>query len=178
MKKTIIILGLIFSVMTAYGQAGDLTVSARGAYVSMYPAFTYGLDVSYQISDPLEASISGMMNPKITKEDKDFHDPAYTRRYSLYTGSLDVRFLLLRMENWSTGPSIGAQLLSFESKDNNHYVVDNGTALGVNFGWHLRINVTDNLRLTGGWRYTNTKESVGLSHHAFYLGIGYAFNLF
>jgi opacity protein-like surface antigen len=177
MKKTIIIiLWCVFSVATMYGQAGDLTVGAKGAYISLYPGFAYGIDVSYQMSDPLELCISGLINPKITKKDKEFYDPDYTRYISFYSGSLDLRFLILRMENWSTGPSLGGQILSFKSKDPNDYVVDNGTSLGVNFGWHLRVNVTDNLRLSGGWRYTSLKE--GLSHHAFYLGVGYAFNLF
>ena len=176
MKKTISILWCVFSVATLYGQAGDLTVGAKGGYNSYYSCLTYGLDVSYQLSDPLELSLSGLINPKITQKDKDFHDPIYTRYISLYTGSLDLRFLILRMENWSTGPALGGHILSFKSKDPKDFVVDNGTLLGVNFGWHLRVNVTDNLRLNGGWRYSTIKD--GLSHHVFYLGVGYAFNLF
>ncbi|MDR0680430.1 MAG: hypothetical protein LBG15_01060, partial [Dysgonamonadaceae bacterium] len=67
MKKIIFILLPIFFAAGLHAQtrSGDLTVGARGAYISIYKSLTYGLDVSYQITNPLEISLSGMLNPDI-----------------------------------------------------------------------------------------------------------------
>jgi opacity protein-like surface antigen len=177
MKKTVFILLSVFLAMGSYAQtrAGDLTVGARGEYLSMYKSLTYGLDVSYQLTDPLEISFSGILNPNIKKKDDN---PIYNRDVSLYSGNLDLRFYLINMEVFSTGPSIGGQCSLFKITDpsRDNYIADEGTAFGFNMGWHVRVELAEDIKLNGGWRYTTATEN--FSHHAFYLGIGYTFHLF
>ncbi|MDR0865262.1 MAG: porin family protein [Candidatus Symbiothrix sp.] len=178
MKKAVLMLLLGFFAINSYAQAGDLTIGPKGSYILKYPGFTYGLDVSYQLSDPLEITLSGMMNPQIKTTDKDYKDPTYDRNISIYGGNLDLHFYLLNQETWGMGPAIGFQCASFKVKDPNlnDYVEDEGIAYGVNMGWHIRAELTENLKLNGGWSYTSATEY--FSHHTFYLGIGYTFNLF
>ncbi|GHT43008.1 hypothetical protein FACS189437_10880 [Bacteroidia bacterium] len=71
------------------------------------------------------------------------------------------------------GPSIGAQYLIAKFPDND---LRDYNAWGANIGWHIQVNPTDNLRINGGWRYSTISENA--SYHFFYLGVGYAFNLF
>ncbi|MDR0370280.1 MAG: porin family protein [Prevotellaceae bacterium] len=177
MKKILPLLLLAFLATNLHAQtrAGDLTAGAKGAYISLYKNFTYGVDVSYQITDPLEVSLSGMLNPKIKK--KDEYERRFDRDVALYSGSLDLRFYLLNLETFAMGPSLGGQCLVFKITDpSDHSVRDEGTSAGFNLGWHIRAELSENLKLNGGWRYTTATE--GLSHHAFYLGIGYTFHLF
>jgi opacity protein-like surface antigen len=177
MKKIVFILLLFFVVVSlpAQTRAGDLTVGARGTYISMYKSFTYGLDASYQITDQLEASLSGTLNPNIKK--KDEYNSKFDRKVSLYSGNLDLRFYLLNMETFAMGPALGGQCIFFKiTEPSTQLVRDEGTSLGFNIGWHIRAELSENVKLNGGWRYTTATE--GLSHHAFYLGIGYSFHLF
>jgi opacity protein-like surface antigen len=176
MKKAVFILLLGFFAIHSFAQAGDLTIGPKGAYILKYPGFTYGLDISYQLTDPLELTISGMMNPKMRVTDKDFKDPKYDRNISLYTGSLDLHFYLLNQESWGMGPALGVECTSFKSKDLQGFVVDDALSYGINMGWNIRVALTENLKLNGGWTYTTATED--LSHHSFYLGIGYTFSLF
>jgi hypothetical protein len=177
MKKTIIALCLIFSAMQAYAQAGDLSFGLQGGYATHYNAPFYGLNLSYEPSDLLQISLTGLMNPNVTKSAA--WDRNITEKLKLYTANLDARLFLISMETWATGPSLGAQYLykdktTFLANGRKEYYTDK--LLGFNIGWHLKINMTDNLRLNGGWRYSSIKDDEG--YNLFYLGIGYAFNLF
>ncbi|MCC8147046.1 MAG: porin family protein [Bacteroidales bacterium] len=125
----------------------------------------------------MEASFTGLMNTKIHTKDKDFNDPNFDRNVSFYSGNLDLRFMLINSELLATGPALGAQLSKFTRKEYlTDEVVDDGTAWGFNIGWHVRFTVAENIKINGGWRYTNAAEDQ--SHHIIYLGVGYAFSLF
>ena len=176
MKKIFFVLLITLFAIKSYAQAGDLTVGAKGAYMSKYEGFMYGLDVSYQLSPLLEVNLSGLMNTNIHVKDKYFGMAEYERKVAFYSGNLDLRFLLINAEMFSTGPALGGQYAKFKIKQMDNSVVDDGTAWGFNVGWHIRVAVTDNLKLNGGWRYTSASEDQ--SHHVFYLGAGYSFSLF
>lgn len=180
MKKIVFILTIALFGLTAQAQTGDLTLGLKGAYITNHKGFLYGLDVAYQVSPLLEASFTGLMNSKINKKDSflGYEDPDLERNISIYSGNLDLRFFLISTDYLGTGPTLGVQCTQFKIKMpmNNDAVIDDGTAWGFNIGWHIRLNVTENVKLNGGWRYTNATEDQ--SHHIFYLGVGYAFNLF
>jgi opacity protein-like surface antigen len=171
MKKIAIVLFLICFTAKAYSQAGDLYVGAQGGYETKYKNLLYGLNLSYNVSDPIQISLTGLMNPNILHKAEYNWDKDETIR--LYSASLDVRLFLINMDSWATGPSVGAQYLNLNYPDND---LRNYHAWGANLGWHVKANVTDNLQLNGGWRYTTATE--GASYHLFYLGVGYTFNLF
>ena len=172
MKRGIIISLLAFFALQSYAQAGDLFVGAQAGYATYFKAPVYGLNVSYDLSDPIQISLTGLMNPSITRKGEFSFDP--DEKMNLLAAGLDVRLLLINMDVWATGPVIGGEYLSVKYKDTP--LRDFNTVCFV-AGWHLRANITDNLRLTVGWRYTNTKESIGASHSIFYAGFGYAFSL-
>lgn len=177
MKKIVFILLPVFFAAGLHAQtrAGDLTAGARGAYISMYKSFTYGLDVSYQITDPLEVSLSGMLNPNIKK--KDEYNSRFDRDISLYSGNLDLRFYMLNLETFAMGPALGGQCLFFKiTEPSTQSVRDEGVSTGFNIGWHIRAELAEDVKLNGGWRYTTATK--GFSHHAFYIGIAYTFHLF
>jgi hypothetical protein len=168
---------LVFPAVQTFAQAGDLYGGLQAAYTTYYKAPLYGLSVSYDVSNPLQISLTGLMNPAVTKPVDYNHD--LKEKLKLYSASLDVRLFLINLESWATGPSLGAHYLH---KDKN-IVLTNGTnefyndnLLGFNIGWHLKVNLTDNIRINGGWQYNSIKGSD--SYNQFYLGIGYAFNLF
>lgn len=169
MKKTFLVLFCALVSLGAYSQSGDLSFGARGAYITYYKDFLYGLDFSYHLADPLEVNLSGMLNPSVTKKEDYMPD----EKLGLYSTSLDVRYYLLLQRTWGTGPSIGGQYLFVKSKENSIYDIH---AAGFNIGWHLRISLTENLKMNGGWRYTSSKDDT--SHHAFYLGLCYTLNVF
>jgi opacity protein-like surface antigen len=175
MKRIIFILLLPLCAIGLYAQAGDLYVGAQGGYITKYEGLLYGLNVSYDISDPLQISFTGLLNPALTE--KDGFNSNNDEKLALYSMNLDLRILLLNQKTWATGPAVGGQYLIAKYK-NDPAGIKNFETLCFNIGWHIRANVSDNLRVTGGWRYTNTKESIGASHHMFYIGVGYAFNLF
>ena len=182
MKKAIIILGLVFFSMQSYAQAGDLYFGLQGGYATYYKAPLYGLNISYDIANPLQVSLTGLMNPSFTTTTEwtlaGGEKKIVKEKWELFSVNLDARLFLINMESWATGPSLGAQWLSykFTTSDNSISFGDDDNLLGFNIGWHLRINITDNLRASGGWRFSNMKESD--NYNLFYLSIGYAFNLF
>jgi len=184
MKKNILILLLAVLSIQAFSQKGDLSIGAKGGYVvstSYYHDILYGIDLSYHFSDPMEIAFTGLMNQNISYEDVLNNK----KNLSVYSGNLDLRLYLLRQREWGMGPALGGQ----------YYIVNNKTdklgadkTLGFNIGWHARINLTDNLKLNGGWRYTNAKvkdksiywsdtATFDMSHHLLYLGIAYTFEL-
>jgi hypothetical protein len=80
---------------------------------------------------------------------------------------------MLLMRSWGTGPALGYQYFIVKDKKNS---LGDFTASGFNIGWHFRHNITDELKIMGGWRYTMGGEDS--RHHFFYLGIGYTFSLY
>jgi hypothetical protein len=173
MKKiTFIVLLFVFFTIKSYAQAGDLQFGIQGGYATLYKDPLFGLNASYDFSDMFQTSFTGLFNPAVKR--KDEFNSAYDEKLGLYSLNLDTRFLIINQRVWAMGPSLGAQYLIAKYENS----LGNYNALCFNIGWHVRTNITDNLRLSGGWRYTNTKESIKASHHFFYIGIGYAFNLF
>jgi len=177
----------------AFSQKGDLTVGAKGGYAispEYYNGILYGLDLAYHISDPLEVVLTGLMNHKISY--KDYFDKK--KDLSAYSANLDFRLYLINQRNWATGPALGGQfyMVNAKTSDGNNDKPqvdarsDNYKAIGLNIGWHIRVNLTDYVKLNGGWRYTNAKDkdskygtssTFDLSHHLLYLGIGFTFEL-
>ncbi|GHU92244.1 hypothetical protein FACS1894155_12430 [Bacteroidia bacterium] len=158
----------------SYAQKGDLYLGAAGGYITNYKGAVYGLNVSYHLTDPLEVSLTGLMNPEI-KGDVDTPDETTIKMYSV---NLDFRFYMVLQRNWATGPVIGGQY-SYLDKNYIKYPINNQYYLnvaGFNMGWHLRGNLTENLKLNGGWRYTTANQNA--SHHLFYVGLGYTFSLY
>jgi len=184
MKKTGLILFLTFISVQAFSQQGDLSIGAKGGFISSNSDINlkdvlYGFDLAYHLSYPLEVAFTGLMNPNVS------HDNS---KLAVYSTNLDFRLFLIHQREWSdfaTGPALGGQF----------YIVDNKTenlgadkALGFNIGWHARVNLTDNIKINGGWRYTNVKAknrqtwwsdaaSFDMSHHFLYIGVAYTFEL-
>jgi opacity protein-like surface antigen len=175
MKKLFLLLSILAaSVPGSYAQKGDLYAGAVGGYITNYKGAMYGLNVSYHLSDPLEVSFTGLMNPKITGE----ADTPDETKIKMYSANLDFRFYMVLQRDWATGPCLGVQY-SYLDKNYIKYPINNQYYLnveGANFGWHLRGNLTEHLKLNGGWRYTTANRSA--SHHLFYIGLGYAFNTY
>ena len=171
MKRAIFIFGLFFFSIQSYAQAGDLYFGLTGGYATYYKAPLYGLNISYDIANPLQISLTGVMNPKITKPVD--YNRELKEQLALYSANLDLRLFLINMKSWATGPSLGFQFMHVNKKDN---IFGSDNLPGFNIGWHLRININDNVRALGGWRYTSMKDSDSFS--LFYVGLGYAFNLY
>jgi opacity protein-like surface antigen len=170
MKKIVFVLLLVFSSWNIYAQQGDLSVGVKSGYVTKYEDLLYGLDLAYQFNEPFEIAFTGLMNPNISLEDEFL---GVKNKLSLYSANLDLRIYLIPQRSWATGPVLGAQYLSVNNKTIDF---DSYNVLGFNIGWHIRANITDNLKINGGWRYTNAKE--GASHNFFYAGLTYTFELF
>jgi len=184
MKKIILILLLAVASVQTFSQRGDLSVGAKGGYVisaSYYNSILYGIDLAYHISNPLEVAFTGLMNSNISYED------ILNNKKSLaaYSASLDLRLYLLHQREWGTGPALGGQFYIVNNKTDN---LGADKTLGFNIGWHARVNLTDNLKINGGWRYTNAKAkdksiywndtaTFDMSHHLLYFGIAYTFEL-
>jgi hypothetical protein len=178
MKKIIFVLLLAVLSVQAYSQEkGNLAVGLKGGYVyspHYYNGTLYGVDVAYSLSDPLEVVFTGMMNPDIS----------YSKnKLSVYSTNLDLRLYLINQREWGIGPALGGQYYIVDNKSDN---LAANKALGFNLGIHGRVNLTDNLTLNGGWRYTNAKAknnqvwwdnsaSFDMSYNLFYLGIAYTF---
>ena len=187
MKKTVFILFLtILSIPAFSQQKGDLTVGAKGGYVyspNYYNGILYGIDVAYSLSDPLEFVFTGMMNPNVLYTTQDGKQKT-SEMLAVYSANLDFRLYLIHQQTWATGPALGGQYYIINHKTTNYLGTDK--ALGFNIGWHVRVNLTDNLILNGGWRYTNAKvkdkksqfnASFDRSYNLFYLGLAYSFEL-
>ncbi|MDR1682059.1 MAG: hypothetical protein LBS25_01520 [Candidatus Symbiothrix sp.] len=170
MKKIICVALLGFFALKSFAQAGDLTVGAQGGYITYYKNFLYGLNLSYAPSGPLQLTLSGVMNPNITRPDK--WDPNRQIKNALYSLNLDARFLLLDFGTFATGPSVGVQYMH-NIQEISFPVTYN--AYGANLGWHVKFNLTDYLRFGGGWQYSTMKNSS--SYNMFYASLGWAFNV-
>lgn len=177
MKKAIFILVAAILSIHAYAQRGDLAVGLKGGYVNStkyYKDILYGIDIAYHLSDPLEVAFTGLINPSVKWSDS---------KLAVYSSNLDFRFYLIRQREWGMGPALGGQYLIVDNKTNK-YGPDK--SLGFNLGWHIRASLTDNLKINGGWRYTNAKvksndehySDFDMSHHFFYLGLAYTFELY
>jgi len=187
MKKTVFVLLLATLSIGAYSQKGNITVGAKGGYLYspvdlQFHGILYGVEAAYHLSDPLEIAFSGLMNPNVPYALTD-NNQKTNEKLAIYSMNLDLRLYLIHQQTWATGPALGGQ----------YYIVNNVTtslgsdkALGFNLGWHIRVNLTDNLLLNGGWRYTNAKakdnrnwwdneSKLDISHHLFYIGISYMF---
>jgi len=185
MKKTALV--LLFAVISVhvFSQRGDLAVGVKGAYVISsndlkYKGVLYGFDVAYHLSDPLEVAFTGLINPDISRREDN-----KSSNLAVYSANLDLRLYLIHQQDWATGPALGGQYYIANNKTDN---LGADKALGFNIGWCARVNLTDNLKLNGGWRYTNAKSkdksnwwssdaSFDMSHHMFYLGLAYTFEL-
>ena len=181
MKKTVFILLWVVLSVQAYSQKGDLTVGAKvGCIYSNsqidYTNILYGIDVAYHLSNPLEVALTCLMNPNIPRDKSTL---------AVYSNNLDFRLYLIHMQAWATGPALGGQYLIVDDKTEK---LGAYKAMGFNIGWHIRANLTDNLKINGGWRYANAKakdksiywsssSSIDISHHLFYVGIAYTFEL-
>lgn len=169
MKKVLLFVFAGLLSCSAFAQQGDFSVGAKGSYITVYKDFLYGLDISYHLTDQLELSLSELINPSVTKKE-EYYDPEHL---GLYSTNLNIRYYLLLQESWATGPMIGGQYLYVKDKDNSIYDIK---SVGFNIGWIARFNITDNLKMSGSWRYTNGKDQT--SHHAFTVGVSYCFNVF
>jgi hypothetical protein len=176
MKKILLALVLGLSATQLYAQAGDLTVGALGGYETHYDGGLYGVNLSYGLNQMMEVNLSGLYGNNL--KEKDEFVPGYWKT-KLYSANLDIRFLILNFEALAMGPAIGGQYLRAnytQSPAANDPSLRDYNAKGFNIGWHVRANLTDEIRLNGGWRYTSATESA--DYHFFYVGLGYAFNLF
>ncbi|MCL1933925.1 MAG: porin family protein [Candidatus Azobacteroides sp.] len=183
MKKMIFALLFVILSVHAFSQSGDLTIGAKGGYVfstDYYKGILYGFDVAYHLADPLEVAFTGLFNPDIS-----YTNPMQVKKQlSVYSANLDLRLYLIHHEVWATGPTLGGQYYVVDDKS-NEYGADK--AWGFNMGWHLRVNLTDNVKINGGYRYTNANAKdrnswddsakFPLSHHLIYLGVAYTFEL-
>ena len=187
MKKILVVLLLATLSIHAFSQKGDLTVGAKSGYILStgdvkFNNILYGFDVAYHISDrmPLEVVFTGLMNPSFYRKDEDNKK----ENLAVYSASLDFRLYLINQREWSTGPALGGQYYIYNNKTAD---LGSDKTLGFNLGWHVRVNLTDYVKINGGWRYTNAKAKdanhwnkdakLDLNHHLIYLGIGYTFEL-
>ena len=179
MKKLFLLLFTTVCSLGAFAQTGDLSVGATGGYITKYKDLMYGFNIGYHVTDPLELNFTGLMNPSMTEENETFlPGDKFSRKIKMYSTNLDIRYYMVLQRDWATGPFIGGQYSYLDRKDldsvtNEQYKLN---VAGFNVGWHLRINLTDNLKINGGWRYTMANQNS--SHHVFYLGLGYTLNVF
>jgi len=184
MKKTVFILLLAILSIPAFSQKGDYTLGLKSGYVyspHSYSGILYGFDAAYLLSDQFEVVFTGMTNPSIPYTLDDGKTKS-NDKLAVYSANLDFRLYLIHMQTWATGPALGGQYYIVNNKTNSIY---NNKALGFNLGWHVRVNLTDNLILNGGWRYTNSKakdktfywdnSTIDISYNLFYIGIAYMF---
>ncbi|MDR1633039.1 MAG: porin family protein [Dysgonamonadaceae bacterium] len=174
MKKTVLII-LLFTglAVRAFSQAGDVTVGLKSGWTTGYENLLYGFDAAYNLTGSLEIAFTGVMNPNISQKDDLAVAAERISKLSVYSGNLDARLYLLSTRTWGIGPALGGQYFSVKSKTNENKNID---ALGFNIGIHGKINLTDNLLLNGGWRYTNAKEEYPeMKYHFIYLGVAFTF---
>jgi hypothetical protein len=164
------LLSMCFS-LASYAQVGDTFLGLQGGYNSQYKDGMYGLNISHHFLDQAEASFTGLLNPSISLSDTYPED-----NLKVYSLSLDLRYYLMLMRSWGMGPVLGYQHLFVQYKEKPWCDFN---ASGFNIGWHLRGNLTDEIKLMGGWRYTMAnKSSEDTKHHYIYLGFGYTFSLY
>lgn len=170
MKKILLILLLVVGSMSVSAQKGDLNVSALGGYLSTYSGFLYGLNASYHLSDPWEASFSALINPNMTS--REFGGKRETDYKSF---SADIRLYMIRLAAISTGPALGVQYNHLKHMSVSDGFGFNENLWGVNIGWHLRADVSENIKVNLGWRYTSATDDS--SFNLFYVGLGYTFQI-
>jgi opacity protein-like surface antigen len=170
MKKALFILSLVVLSLNAYSQQGNLSVGAKGGYATKFQDVLYGVDLAYHLTDPFEIAFTGLMNPNVKLKDDLFNKED---KLSVYSANLDLRLYLLMQRSWATGPALGGQYLSINAKEDDYY---SHNVVGFNIGWHFRANISDNMKVNAGWRYTNAKEET--SYNYFYVGLAYTFELF
>ena len=174
MKKNLLLLFVLIGfVSLTYAQKGDLYVGIKDGYVTNYKGVLFGAETGYHLTDPLEVSFSFLMNPRIVLEDR--FDPS---RLSIYSFDLNFCYYIVSRRNWGMGPTLGGGYVIVE---NNYFRanpphIENDNHFALDLGWHLRYSITDNIRLSGGWRYSAATND--MSMHLIYLGLGYVFNLF
>jgi hypothetical protein len=169
MKKIFFIWVLTMVSLSIYSQTGDITIGAKGGYMSYYKAPLYGLDLAYHLNDPFEIAFTGVCNPKISWTN-DYTPREKTNELSVYSANLDLRLYIINLDVLMTGPALGGQYLIVNNKTD---ILGDYKVLGFNMGWHIKANVSEHVRINGGWRYTNAKENLG--HHFFYAGLAYTF---
>lgn len=170
MKKGVLIALLSCLVaFNSYSQQGELSVGLGGGYSTLYKNGLYGLSVDYNLTDHLQISLSEMINPSITVDGGTIK----SYKQGIYATNLDIRFYLIHMREWGTGPAIGGQYL-YETDGRSGYESDHRA--GFNIGWMGFGNLTDQLKLTVGWRWTSLGDNE--SNHFFYAGLSYIFELY
>jgi opacity protein-like surface antigen len=167
MRKIFLVLVLAVISLNTYSQSGDFAVGAKAGYITYYKNLLYGLDLSYHLTDPLELAFTGLYNSDVSLKNEITNK---TNKFAIYSMNLDARLYLIMQESWATGPVLGGQYLISKCKTDD---LISEKVFGFNMGWHIRANVTDNLKINGGWRYTNAKEE--LSHNLFYAGVAFTF---
>ncbi|MDR1436863.1 MAG: porin family protein [Candidatus Symbiothrix sp.] len=170
MKKPVFFLLCIACSFASYAQAGDTSVGLLGGYDTQYKDGMYGLNISYHLIDQAEVGFTGLFNPNISQTDE--FNRTKVENLSLYSLNLDLRYYLLLTRSWGMGPFLGGQHLIVQNKE---YSYKDFSVFGFNIGWHIKANITEEIKLTTGWRYTMANE--GIKHHCIYLGIGYTFSL-
>ncbi len=175
-KKLLLLATLITFTVCIYAQQGDLTVGARGAYITNYKDFLFGLRTGYHLTDPLEVNFSFLMSPEIKLEDPS--DALNDSKVKMYTFDLNLCYYIIMNRTWGMGPALGGE---YGIVDNHFYNVrnpytENDNYWAFNVGWQLKYNITENIKLDGGWKYSAATQD--MTHHTFYLGVGYTFNLF
>lgn len=163
---------LFVFVLSNYAQrSGDLYFGLKGGYVSSYKDALFGAQASYCVTDPLELSLSFLTNPSIKLD-----EGAASSKVGIYSMNVDMNYYVLLQRTWAMGPSLGGQYMRVNQKFDTSGIEDSGDEFGFNLGWYMRYNWTENLNLNGGWRYSFMTHDSG--YHLFYIGLGYAFNVF
>jgi hypothetical protein len=160
----------LFSI-SSFAQVGDLFVGAQGGFNTRYKDGMYGLNVSYHLLDPLEVSLTGLLNPNISLTDE--FNKSKKENLTIYSINLDLHYYMLLMRSWGMGPALGYQYLTVKNKENS---LSSFSASGFNIGWHMRFNISDDMKIMGGWRYNMANEDA--RYHFIYVGIGYTFSLY
>ncbi len=179
MKKTFLLFFISLFSSAVFAQKGDLFVGATGGYITNYKDFMYGINASYHLADPIEISFTGLMNPDITEKDGEKGSSSYTTsKIKMYSTNLDFRYYLILQRSWAMGINLGGQYSYIDKKYLNSATDEeyNVNIAGFNIGWHMRANITENIKVNGGWRYTTANHNA--SHHLFYVGVGYTFSLY
>jgi len=166
----IVILFLLLTLGANAQRPGDWYIGADAGYVSYYKDIVYGARTTYSITEPLEIGASFLMNPVI--KSKDPGGEQSEGKWLSY--NLDLTYYALIQYGWSMGPTIGGQYLDYNVK----YKFDKETfkAFAFNVGWRVRLDLSDKIKLTGGWRYSTGQDDT--SYHLFYVGVGYCFNFY
>ena len=163
---------VLFTLGAGSQRIGDWYIGADAGYITNYKDIVYGARSTYNITEPLEVGASFLMNPVI--KSKDPGGEQSEGKWLSY--NLDLTYYALMQYGWSMGPSIGGQYLDYSVKYKTAVVHDKETfsAFAFNVGWRLRFDLSDKIKLTGGWRYSTGQDDT--SYHLFYIGVGYCVN--